>query len=112
MPNRILGINIAVAAAAPFFCILPVCGPFAQGVAFVGSAHSGVIGEIPFRVERNRAILPLVVSKAETLNILLDTGMTWDGVYLFRKDAQRHFPGEALDSVRSEARGAVNQPML
>lgn len=47
-----------------------------------------------------------MVSEAETLDILLDTGMTWDGVYLFRKEARRHFPSEDLDSVRVGGSGS------
>ncbi|MCU0611804.1 MAG: retropepsin-like domain-containing protein [Candidatus Eisenbacteria bacterium] len=100
------GLNTGVAAAALVSCALAVSGTFAHGVAFADSAPALLVGEIPFRLERNRTVLPLVVSEAETLDILLDTGMTWDGVYLFRKEAQRHFPSEDLDSVRVGGSGS------
>jgi len=64
------------------------------------------VGEIPFRLERNRTVLALVVSEAGTLDILHDTGMTWDGVCLFHKEAQRHFPSKDLDSVQVGGSGS------
>ncbi|MBN1425632.1 aspartyl protease family protein [Candidatus Fermentibacteria bacterium] len=104
MWHRLLHVSLVAILAA----LTP--GALAQSASAVhgadGMPDPGAVGEIPFRVERNRTILPLVVSQAETLNILLDTGMTFDGVYLFRKEAQRYFPGEDLDSVRVGGAGS------
>lgn len=58
------------------------------------------MGEIAFKLERNRMVLPLCIDDDDTLDILLDTGMTFDGVYLFHKEVQGSFGLDILDSVR------------
>jgi hypothetical protein len=42
---------------------------------------------VPFNIERNRVIIPTVVNGSKPLNLILDTGMGFDGVYLFHKNA-------------------------
>lgn len=43
--------------------------------------------KVPFHIERNRIIIPTQVNGSQPLNIILDTGMRFDGVYLFHQDA-------------------------
>lgn len=42
--------------------------------------------KVPFKIDRNRVIIPTVVNGSKPLNIILDTGMRFDGVYLFHKE--------------------------
>lgn len=44
------------------------------------------LGQIPFRLDRNRIILPVSVGNSRALGIILDTGMTFEGVYLFHRE--------------------------
>jgi hypothetical protein len=64
------------------------------------------VGEIAFKLQRNRVILPLCVGGDDTLSILLDTGMTFDGVYLFHKEVQNSFAVDIVDSVRVGGAGS------
>ena len=41
---------------------------------------------VPFKLERNRVIVPTSANGSEPLNLILDTGMGFDGVYLFHKE--------------------------
>ncbi len=43
--------------------------------------------KVPFHIDRNRIIIPTHVNGSQPLNIILDTGMRFDGVYLFHQDA-------------------------
>jgi hypothetical protein len=47
-------------------------------------AESGLT--VPFKLERNKIIIPTKVNGSRPLNLILDTGMRFDGVYLFRKE--------------------------
>lgn len=40
---------------------------------------------IPFRLERQRVVIPTSVNGSPPLDLLLDTGMPFDGVYLFKQ---------------------------
>lgn len=42
---------------------------------------------VPFTPDRNRVIVPTSVNGSRPLKLILDTGMRFDGVYLFHKDA-------------------------
>jgi hypothetical protein len=65
-----------------------------------------VVGEIAFKLERNRVILPLCAGNDDTLDMLLDTGMRFDGVYLFHKEVEDLFGVEVLDLVRVGGAGS------
>ena len=41
---------------------------------------------VPFKLDRNRVIIPTVVNDSKPLDLILDTGMRFDGVYLFHKE--------------------------
>ena len=45
------------------------------------------VPEVPFNIDRDRIIIPTVVNGSKSLNLILDTGMGFDGVYLFHKSA-------------------------
>ncbi|MFH2035986.1 MAG: hypothetical protein ABIJ45_06250 [Candidatus Zixiibacteriota bacterium] len=73
---------------------------------------------INFRLDRNRIIIPTVINGSRELNLILDTGMPFDGVYLFHKELNDeiklentinvHVPG-AGDGEASEAIMADSQ---
>jgi hypothetical protein len=42
--------------------------------------------QIPFEIDRNRVIVPTSVNGSAELDIILDTGMRFDGVYLFHQE--------------------------
>lgn len=41
---------------------------------------------VPFKIERKRVIIPTSVNGSRKLSLILDTGMPFDGVYLFHKE--------------------------
>ena len=41
---------------------------------------------VPFFLERNRVIIPTGINGSRKYNVILDTGMRFDGVYLFHKE--------------------------
>jgi hypothetical protein len=43
------------------------------------------LGRIPFEIEANRIVFPMKVGRASEQRILLDTGLTFEGVYLFHE---------------------------
>jgi len=52
--------------------------------------------QVPFKLERNRVIIPTSVNGSPPYNLILDTGMGFDGIYLFHKE----FPDE-IDTTGS-----------
>lgn len=42
---------------------------------------------VPFTLDRNKIIIPTSVNGSKPLRLILDTGMGFDGVYLFHKEA-------------------------
>lgn len=53
---------------------------------FAGVDSMTPIAKIPFKLNGNRVIFPISVNNSKELKITLDTGMTFDGVYLFHKE--------------------------
>jgi len=43
------------------------------------------LGKIPFKLDRNKILLPVSVGDSRDLWVILDTGMRFKGVYLFHK---------------------------
>jgi len=64
------------------------------------------IGRLPFQVDRNRVILPVRVAGSEPLDLILDTGMGFDGVYLFHRGALEGLEGADLMEVRVPGAGS------
>ncbi len=42
--------------------------------------------QIPFRIMRNKVILPVRVNESRELDVILDTGMHYDGLLLYKKE--------------------------
>ncbi|MBK7142616.1 MAG: aspartyl protease family protein [bacterium] len=42
---------------------------------------------VPFTIDRHRVIIPASVNGSKPLRLILDTGLRFDGVYLFHRDA-------------------------
>lgn len=45
--------------------------------------------QVPFNLDRNRVIIPTSINGSKPLNLILDTGMRFDGVYLFHKELMK-----------------------
>ena len=54
-------------------------------VLVTGSAAAAPIGEIPFRIREHRVEMKVSVNGSRPLNLVLDTGVRFPGVYLFRE---------------------------
>jgi hypothetical protein len=61
---------------------------------------------MPFRLDRGRVILPVRVAGSEPLDLILDTGMSFDGVYLFHQEALSGLGGVELMEVRVPGAGS------
>jgi hypothetical protein len=57
-------------------------------VSMSGCTESAADGSsrVPMKIDRNRVIIPTRVNGSRPLNLILDTGMRFDGVYLFHED--------------------------
>lgn len=76
--------------------MMPIAGLFCALVVFIASlsaaggnpAHSQRESAIrvPFRLERSKVIIPTSVNGSSPLDLILDTGMRFDGVYLFHAE--------------------------
>jgi|GEM_PF-6056485 hypothetical protein len=67
MPELFFTLMLAI------LCILPNFA-FGEGTLIV-----------PFTIDRNRVIIPTSVNGSSPLRLILDSGMGFDGVYLFHK---------------------------
>ncbi|NIP41656.1 MAG: hypothetical protein GWO41_11600 [candidate division Zixibacteria bacterium] len=52
-----------------------------------GQANSEDDPTVPFRLERSKIIIPTSINGSKPMNLILDTGMRFDGVYLFHLKA-------------------------
>ncbi|UCE23482.1 MAG: hypothetical protein JSU74_09265 [Candidatus Zixiibacteriota bacterium] len=64
------------------------------------------VPKVPFLIERNRVIIPTSVNGSEPLNLILDTGMRFDGVYLFHKNLANVIDTTGAIEVRVPGAGA------
>ena len=60
---------------------------------------------IPFNLERNRIIIPTRVNLSDELNIILDSGMPMDGVYLFKQYMTEYILSDSSMDVRVPGAG-------
>lgn len=51
-----------------------------------GLYSKNAIQTIPFKLDRNRIIIPMRVNDSPELNLIFDSGMPFDGAYLFHKE--------------------------
>lgn len=61
---------------------------------------------VPFNLDRNRVIIPTSVNGSPELNLILDTGMAFDGVYLFHKGLVDEVDTTGAIEVRVPGAGA------
>jgi len=61
---------------------------------------------VPFSLDRNRVIVPTSVNGSRELNLILDTGMAFDGVYLFHKELVDKIDTSGAIEVRVPGAGA------
>jgi len=59
---------------------------------------------VPFKLDRNRVIIPTGVNGSRPLNLILDTGMPFDGVYLFHKELSEEI--DMTDAIEVRVPGA------
>jgi hypothetical protein len=55
---------------------------------------------IPFELDRNKVILPIRVGDSRVLRVLLDTGMHFDGLLLYKKELKESLGTDDLMEVR------------
>lgn len=60
--------------------------------------------KVPFNLDRNRVIIPTGVNGSRPLNLILDTGMPFDGVYLFHKELSDEI--DMTDAIEVRVPGA------
>jgi hypothetical protein len=72
---------------AGVFCVLAVFSASLStaGVNTAQSQRESAI-RVPFRLDRSKVIIPTSVNGSAPLNLILDTGMRFDGVYLFHAE--------------------------
>ena len=65
-----------------FVCLIAVLHMLLLSQAFAEASPA-----IPFQLDRNRVIVPTAVNGSNPLRLILDTGMRFDGAYLFHQGA-------------------------
>jgi len=60
---------------------------------------------IPIKVQRNKTILPINMGNSRILNIILDTGMSFDGVLIYNPDLEGKIPLNSPFNVRVPGAG-------
>ena len=72
------------AAPGPKTSIEQPPGP--DTIKTVAGITGRLLGHIPFEIDRNRIVLPVSVNGSHKLRVTLDSGMAWEGIYLFHKE--------------------------
>ncbi|MCP4583091.1 MAG: hypothetical protein GY839_15890 [candidate division Zixibacteria bacterium] len=67
---------------------------------------SSIIGGFPIKMIRNKVILPVRVNDSKELEIILDTGMPFDGLYLFHKELKGELALEGVKEVQVPGAGS------
>jgi hypothetical protein len=71
-----------------------------------GSADAGETRYVPFKLSRNRVVVPTRVNGSRPLNLNLDTGLRFDGVYLFKKELAKEIDMTGAVEVRVPGAGS------
>ena len=66
--------------------------------------------QIPFKLSRNRIVLPVSVGRSRNLEILLDTGMHFDGLLIYKKSLTAVIGLENPVEVQVGGAGAGSAP--
>ena len=61
---------------------------------------------MPIKQERNRVIIPTTINGSQPLNLIFDTGMRFDGVYLFHKEFADQIDTSGAIEVKVPGAGA------
>jgi hypothetical protein len=72
-------------------------------IPIAGSASSEL--RVPFLLRRNVIIVPTSINGAKPLDLILDTGLTFDGVYLFNAKLLQEMESSKLIEVRVPGAG-------
>ena len=72
----------------------------------LGDSPATNIPQVPFRIERKVVIIPTRVNGSQPLNLILDTGMGFDGVYLFHKECAKDMDTTGAITVRVPGAGS------
>ncbi|MEE9442360.1 MAG: hypothetical protein V3V99_06800 [candidate division Zixibacteria bacterium] len=64
-----------------------------------GMCASSIVGYFTFRIDRNRTILPVRIGASDTLDIILDSGMGFEGFYFFHKELKEQLNLNTLREV-------------
>ncbi len=59
-----------------------------------------VVQTIPFKLDRNRIIIPMRVNDSRELDLIFDSGMPFDGIYLFHKELAEILKSDSAMDVR------------
>ena len=93
--------NLFLSAAACFLMVW---------AAFVVPEGAIAQDEIPFRVERDRVIIPTSINGSDPLAVVLDTGMGLKGVYLFRREYEELMDASSRVQVQIPGAGKGAAP--
>ncbi|UCG61507.1 MAG: aspartyl protease family protein [Candidatus Zixiibacteriota bacterium] len=84
-----------------------LCFAMATGAPAFANPKVGEKPErVPFKLDRNRVIVPTSVNGSSPLNLILDTGMRFDGVYLFHKELAAEIDTTGAIEVKVPGAGA------
>jgi hypothetical protein len=75
-------------------------------VSVSGITISTDVKQVPFKLERNRVIIPTSVNGSPPYDLILDTGMGFDGVYLFHKEFANEIDTTGSIEVRVPGAGS------
>jgi hypothetical protein len=67
--------------------------------------HAAKTNQIPFKIERNMVIIPVRINGSGPFDLILDTGMGFDGVYMFHKEFTREIDTSGALEVRVPGAG-------
>lgn len=62
--------------------------------------------QVPFKIERNMVIIPVSVNGSDPYDLILDTGMGFDGIYMFHKEFVNEIDTSGAIEVRTPGAGA------
>jgi hypothetical protein len=68
------------------------------------AANAGLV--VPFTLDRHRVIVPTRINGSHPLRLILDTGMRFDGVYLFRRELANEIDMSGATEVRVPGAGS------
>ncbi len=86
--------------------VIPIGLMLLMAAMIMTGAHDAQTPVVPFEIDRNKIIVPTSVNGSPPLRLILDTGMGFDGVYLFHTDALRIIDTTGAIEVRVPGAGS------